>query len=95
VPEHGLAPQTVVDKLASMLAEVTGEPASWAGQVTAGSRLEGDLLIDSLEMAALGELLAKAYGVDLMEFLAGLGIDQLIELTVGDVAAYVAAASAG
>ena len=50
-------------------------------------------LIDSLEMAALDEMLARAYGVDLMEFVAGLGIDQLIELTAGDVAAYVAASA--
>ncbi|HEY2574820.1 MAG TPA: hypothetical protein VGI74_00785 [Streptosporangiaceae bacterium] len=93
MPGHdadGSAPEA--GALAGMLAKVTGEPASWARQVSAGSRLEGDLLLDSLEVAALAGLLSQAYGdrVDLLGFLAGLGIDQLIELTVGDVAAYVA-----
>jgi acyl carrier protein len=82
--------------LAGLLAEATGEPAAWAEQVRADARLEGDLLLDSLEVAALAELLSRAYGdrVDLMGFLAGLGIDELIGLTVGDVAAYVARSTA-
>jgi acyl carrier protein len=74
-----------------MLVAATGEGPGWAEGLTAGARLEGDLLLDSLEVAALAGLLAEAYGdrVKLLDYQASLDIDQLIALTVGDVAAYV------
>jgi acyl carrier protein len=48
--------------------------------------------MDSVEFAALADLLASAYGdqVSLTAFVAGLDIDQIISLTVSDVAEYVA-----
>ena len=81
-------------EVTGMLREVTGEDAAWAARVAASSRIEGDLGLDSLEMAALGERLQLAYGelVDLPAFLAGLDIDQIIALTVGDLVGYVASA---
>jgi hypothetical protein len=55
------------------------------------TRLDGDLLMDSLEFTALSGLVAERFGehVDLQGFLSGLEIDQIIELTVEDVAAYI------
>jgi hypothetical protein len=46
---------------------------------------------DSLDLAALSALLRDRYGtaVDLTGYVAGLDIDQIIGLTVADVAAYV------
>jgi hypothetical protein len=84
-------------ELAGMLLAVTGEPPPWAAAVTAGSRIEGDLGLDSLEVARWAELLTAAYGepVALLDFLATLDVDQLIGLTVGDVADYVARCRAG
>ena len=76
-----------------MLAQVTGESAQWLAQVGPSSRLEGDLGLNSLDVAALGALLRTAYGdlVDLSAYLAELDIDEIIVLTVGDLVAYVAA----
>ena len=50
-------------------------------------------MLDSVELATLGELLRKRYGdrVDLAGFVATLDLDQLIGLTVADIAGYVAA----
>lgn len=78
--------------LAAMLRAVTGEGEEWARAVTPLSRLEGDLALDSLELAALGELLRSSYGpaVSLPGYLANLELDQLIGLTVGDLLAYLA-----
>jgi acyl carrier protein len=79
-----------------VLAEITALLTSLTGldRVTPASRLDGDLHLDSLELAAFGDRLSTAYGdrVDLIAFFATLDIDQLIALTVGDVAAYVAGA---
>ena len=85
--------QRLLAEVTAMLGHVTGEDAQWLARVGLASGLEGDLGLDSLEMAALGALLRAAYGdrVDLPAFLAGLDIDQIIALTVGDLVGYVAA----
>jgi acyl carrier protein len=85
---------TVLAEIIAMLNDVTGTDTSWADQVTAASRLEGDLHLDSIEFAALAARLTTAYGskVDLFALIAGLDIDQIIALTVGDVTQYVAQA---
>jgi acyl carrier protein len=90
------AEQRVFAGLTALLAEVTGEDERWAAQVTPASRLEGDLRLESIDLAALGELLRSAYGdrVDVAAFVAGLDIDQIIGLTAGDLAVYVAASGA-
>jgi len=76
-----------------MLLAVTGEDERWARALTPRSRLEGDLALDSLELAALGGLLRDRYGpaADLPGYLASLDMDQLIGLTLGDLLAYLAA----
>jgi acyl carrier protein len=77
-------------ELVAMLLDVTGEDDGWAAGITPATRLEGDLQLESIELVALGELLRSRYGegVDLAAFVAGLDIDQIIGLTVGDVLAY-------
>lgn len=75
-----------------MIAQATSEGEAWAGTVTASCRLERDLWLDSVEWAALTGLVQSAYAneVDLAAFLAGLEIDKLVGLTVGDLVSYVA-----
>jgi acyl carrier protein len=86
--------ERLLAEVIGLLREATGEDAQWAGRVTPSSRIEGDLRLDSLEVVTLGELLRDAHGdlVDLPAFLAGLDIDQIIALTVGDLVAYLASA---
>jgi acyl carrier protein len=78
----------------ALLCKVTGEDADWAAGITASTRLERDLFLDSLEMTALCDLARETYGdkVDLAAFVSGLDIDQIIGLTVGELVAQVAAA---
>ncbi|WP_433086204.1 hypothetical protein ACQP2P_12405 [Dactylosporangium sp. CA-139114] len=74
-----------------LLREVTGEDAAWAAAIGPATRLDGDLFLDSLELAALGHGLAARFGpaVDLAGFVAGLDLDALLRLSVADVASYV------
>jgi acyl carrier protein len=76
--------------LAAALAAATGDGSLGAG-LSAATRLEGDLCLDSLDLVALAARLRDRYGaaVDLVGYVAGLGIDEIIGLTVGDVCAYV------
>jgi len=79
-------------EIVELLREATGEEPDWAAAITPATRLEDDLRIESVEVTALADLLRRRYGerVDLPAFLAELDIDQLIGLTVGELAAYVA-----
>jgi hypothetical protein len=93
----GLASQQLLAELAGMLATVTGEDDRWAAAISRSSRLEGDLRLESIELAAFAGLLTAGYGdrVDLAAFLAGLDLDQLIALTVGELIDYLLARGVG
>lgn len=84
--------QNLLAGVIAMIAQATSEHEAWASAVTASCRLESDLWLDSVELAALTGLLQSAYGqeVDLAAFLTGLEIDKLIGLTVGDLVSYIA-----
>lgn len=84
-----------LSEITGMLREVTGETPAWAGRITLASRLEDDLRLDSLELTALDTLLRRRYGagVDLSGHLASMSLDDLIVLTVGDLLAFLAAAT--
>jgi acyl carrier protein len=79
------------DDIAEALAAATGDESLLSIGINGATRLEGDLCLDSLDLAALSALLRDRYGtaVDLTGYVAGLEIDQVIGLTVADVAAYV------
>ena len=79
------------DDIVGVLAAATGDESLLSAGLNAATRLEADLRLDSLDLTALSAILADRYGtaVDLAGYVAGLDIDQLIELNVGDVAAYV------
>lgn len=83
----------LVRPVAELLRQITGEDAGWLDTVTPASRVDADLLVESQELAAWSAALQARYGerVDLAGHVARLGIDAIIALTAGDVAAYVAA----
>jgi acyl carrier protein len=77
--------------VAELLREVTGEDAEWLAGIGPATRLDGDLFLDSLELAALGARLAERFGpgVDLAAHVAGLEFEALLTLSIADVASYV------
>ena len=80
------------DDMVEALAAATGDESLLSSGINAATRLESDLCLDSLELAALSALLRDRFGpaVDLTGYVAGLDIDQIIGLTVGDVLGYLA-----
>jgi acyl carrier protein len=93
----GPGEQRLLGEVIALLQQVIGDDRYWADRVAPSARLDADLRMDSLEMAALAAALGEAYGgrVDLPAYLAGLDFDQLVALTVADLAAYVGACHAG
>jgi acyl carrier protein len=76
---------------AALLARAVGEDAGWAAAVRPNALLEADIGLDSVELADLSALLCSRYGprADLLRWLAGMDLDQIIGLTVSDLAAHV------
>jgi acyl carrier protein len=72
------------EEIAALLSEVTGQTG-----IGPQTRLDADLVMDSLEVAALGSALHQRYGIDLSGFIAGLTLDEIIDLSVSDIARFV------
>ena len=85
------AGEITADDMAAALAAATADESLLHAGISAATRLESDLRLDSLDLAAFGALLRDRYGtaVDLVGYVAGLDIDEIIELTVGDVTGYL------
>ena len=85
------ADEITADDMAAALAAATGDESLRSARISAATRLEGDLCLDSLDLTALHALLRDRYGtaVDLAGYVAGLDIDEIIELSVGEVTDYV------
>jgi acyl carrier protein len=92
VSAGGPPPSELLAQIFDLLREAVGEDAAWQADLEPATRLDGDLVLESVEWTALSQALVLRYGdrVDLADFVAGLDIDQIIALTVADVAAYVA-----
>ncbi|MFE7190058.1 hypothetical protein [Kitasatospora sp. NPDC057541] len=85
--EPPVAAPPVRAALVSLLAEAAQAPPGWASRVTPQARLDGDLLLDETELAALHEALRRDFGpsVDLAALRAGLDLAGLEALSVADV----------
>ena len=78
-------PARVRPELVALLVKAAEAPPQWAAAVTPQARLDGDLLLDECELAALAELLRERFGADLGALRGGLGLDALEALAVGDL----------
>jgi tocopherol O-methyltransferase len=80
-------------ELVAEVAELLRASADVESVVEAGTRLDGDLELESVEIAGFATALRERYGdrVDLPGYIAGLEVDEIVALSVADVAAHVAA----
>lgn len=82
----------VSDEITGMLAELLGEDVVTALEVGPESSFTSDLELESIEFVALAEMMQERYGseVDFVAWMAEMDLDQIMGLTVGSVAAFVA-----
>jgi acyl carrier protein len=75
-----------------MITTVLGDSLLDTTGIGMDTRLGDDLELESIDLVTLAGLLAEWYGaaVNFAEYLAGLELDEIIELTVGDLVTYVA-----
>ncbi|MGP4023613.1 hypothetical protein [Actinomadura sp. 3N407] len=81
-----------LSEVVRMLTEVVGEEFLLDVEIGPETTFSDALALESIEFAALADLLRARYGddADLSAFIAGLDLDQILNLTVGDVADHVA-----
>ncbi|MBN2623634.1 MAG: acyl carrier protein [Acidimicrobiales bacterium] len=83
----------IVATIARLVHEVIGEDLDIDLDVTADSSFSEDIELESIEFVALGEQLQLTYGekIDLVGWFGELDLDEIIDLTVGELAAFIRA----
>jgi acyl carrier protein len=73
--------------------EVIGDDVDIELDIDAGSSFSEDIELESIEFVALGERLQLTYGerIDLVGWFGELDLDEIIDLTVGELAEFIAA----
>lgn len=86
----------VLSEVVQMLTEVVGEDFLLDVEVGPETTFSDDLALESIEFVALVDRLRAHYGdrVDFPAFIAGLDLDQIMNLTVGDVVDHITARKA-
>jgi acyl carrier protein len=82
----------ILAELRAMLIGVIGAEYALSFDIDMDTSFEADLELESIEFVKLAAMLAERYGdrVDFVAFLAAKEVDQIIEMTVGEVVVYVA-----
>jgi acyl carrier protein len=79
--------ETVLDDVLNLMTELSGD-WEYSGEITAETRLLGDLAMDSLDLVILGSELQERYGqLPFSEFLAELGKQEADQrdVTIGEL----------
>jgi acyl carrier protein len=84
-------PDEVLDTIRRLVAEIRDVRDINGVAIYRGSAFDHDVELDGSELVALGERLGATYGpeVDVIGWFGELDIDDLVDLTAGDVADYV------
>jgi len=84
--------ERILADVRAMLIDIIGAEYALSLDIGMDTAFEADLELESIEFVKLAMMLAERYGnrVDFVAFLADKTIDEIIEMTVGDVVTYIA-----
>ena len=87
----------VLDEVVRILTEVVGEDFLLDTEITPDTTFSDDLALESIELVALAEKLQEHYGerVSFVSFIGEMDLDDIMGMTVGKLASYVEAQTAG
>ena len=89
------AEQEVLDVVRRMIVAVVGEDYLLDLEIGLDTSFEDDLEMESIEFVKLGAKLTEHYGgaIDFAAFLSDKDLDEIIEMRVGQVVAYIVEAT--
>ncbi|HWH11216.1 MAG TPA: phosphopantetheine-binding protein [Solirubrobacteraceae bacterium] len=81
----------IIGEIGRIVTEVIGDDYLIDTEITASTTFVGDLELESIEFVSLAARLQDLYGerVDFVAFVTELEIDQLTDLTVGELADFI------
>ncbi len=84
---------SVLDEVAGIVRDVIGEDFLLDTEITSATSFSEDLSLESIEFVELSEKLQEHYGerVNVATFIAGMDIDAIMAITVGQLAGYIEA----
>lgn len=82
----------ILAEVSAILTEVIGAEYALNLDIGMDTSFEADLELESIEFVKLSRMLAEHYGdqVDFVAFLAAKELDEIIEMTVGEVVTHIA-----
>jgi acyl carrier protein len=83
----------VFDEVAAIVRDVIGEDFLLEQELTRDTSFSQDLALESIEFVELSEKLQERFGqrANLATFIAGMDIDAIMDITVGELADYITA----
>ncbi|HSZ28252.1 MAG TPA: phosphopantetheine-binding protein [Pseudonocardiaceae bacterium] len=91
-----MAVEQVLADVRAMLTEIIGAEYALSLDIGMDTSFDADLELESIEFVKLSTMLAERYGdrVNFVAFLATKELDEIIDMTVGEVVTYIATCSA-
>jgi acyl carrier protein len=82
----------ILDQVRAMLIEIIGAEYALSLDIGMDTSFDADLELESIEFVKLAAMLAEQYGdrVNFVAFLATKELDEIIEMTVGEVVTHIA-----
>ncbi len=82
----------ILAEVRALLIEIIGAEYALSLDIDMDTSFNADLELESIEFVKLSAMLAERYGgqVDFVAFLAAKEVDEIIEMTVGELVAYIA-----
>ena len=86
----------ILADIRAILTEIIGAEYALSLDIGMNTSFDADLELESIEFVKLATMLAERYGdqVDFVAFLATKELDEIIDMTVGEVVTYIATCSA-
>jgi len=81
----------VLAQVRSLLVDVIGDDFLLDTEIELDTSFNEDLELESIEFVALAEKLQQHYAIDFVAWISGKQLDEIIQLTVGQLVEYVAA----
>jgi len=91
-----MAVEQILTEVRAMLTEIIGAEYAVGLDIGMDTSFDNDLQLESIEFVKLATMLAERYGdqVDFVAFLAAKELDEIIEMTTGEVVIYIASCMA-
>ena len=86
-----MTPDQILTDVRTMLIEIIGPEYALGLDIGMATSFDADLQLESIEFVKLAGKLAEHYGdrVDFVAFLADKTLNEIIDMTVGDVVTYI------